>query len=488
VIGCVASEQRVQYSPEGVDVGAGANVSPPLADLLRSHVGSRSSNAVEPAGIIVHRSREPEIRNADMLLLVEHEVGRFKIAMNNPGGMGVLNCFGGLDGPCHGVGNADLTSGGEIGQIGTGKMLHDDEAAVAGRDADPFDADNALMIQSLDDAGFPQKPSHGCLVPVKRLPQELDRDLAAGRPLAVLIGYISLFFLDEPAKHGFKREHSAAVLGGAGIALFGTMLLGSLYMWTAYYVERFTITGSVISIRSMLQNCQFDISELQALKWQNYPAGGGIRFRILGSKARLDLNGYSESDRLRIVRALRGLVPSDVQEGWPMFCHKVALPLRDGKPSIVRREPNATFYPINRKRYDRILIVALPLSVALAIGFWLRLKLWEFAAMPFLVIAAWLLLRFNVPAKGRTETRLTSTSHGMASIIGMGGVVLSQLLMIGLALLGVDKSIACWTGLAVLLATFPPMLFFLHKADKQRRIGDEQAAELAPLEWMEGGQ
>jgi hypothetical protein len=91
------------------------------------------------------------------------------------------------------------------------------------------------------------------------------------------------------------------------------------------------------------------------------------------------------------------------------FCHKVALPLRDGTPSIVRSQPGAKLCQITRERYDRMFRVALPLSVILAIGLWLRLNLWQFATLPFLVVAAWLLLRFNVPAEGRAETRLSST-------------------------------------------------------------------------------
>jgi hypothetical protein len=58
--------------------------------------------------------------------------------------------------------------------------------------------------------------------------------------------------------------------------------------------------------------------------------------------------------------------------------------------------------------------------------------------------------------------------------------------MVGLALLGFGKSVACWTGIVVLLASFPPMFYYLHKADKQRMNGDEHAAEGAPSDWEEG--
>lgn len=304
--------------------------------------------------------------------------------------------------------------------------------------------------------------------------------------LAAMLGYISIFYIKEPAKHGFKGPQSIAFVGWMGIAVFGTMTLASIYMWAAYYVERLTINGTTLSIRSIFQNRQFDISEIQFLKWRIHPFGGSILFRTQGSKTRLDLHGFSKDDRLRIIRALHNLVPSHVQEGWPLFCHKVALPLRDGKPSIVRADPSAEYFTITRKRYDRMLFVGLPLSVALAVVLWVSLNLWQFTALPFLVIVAWFLLRFDVPAEGRPQVRLASTLQGRGQIIGWSAVVLSQLLMIGLALAGVGKSIACGVTLVVLLLAFPPMLFLFHKADKQRRIADERAAEPASLEWELG--
>lgn len=151
--------------------------------------------------------------------------------------------------------------------------------------------------------------------------------------LAAVLGYSTIFFLEEPAKHGFKGEDSVAFVGWMGIAVFGTMLLVSIYIWAAYYVERFTINGTTLSVRSMFQNRRFDACDIQSLRWRVYPKGGSIRFRILGCNARLDFDGYENHDRLQIIRALRELVPSEMQEGWPIFCHKVALPLGDGKPS-----------------------------------------------------------------------------------------------------------------------------------------------------------
>lgn len=302
--------------------------------------------------------------------------------------------------------------------------------------------------------------------------------------LVALIASSSIFFLDDPAKQGFKGEHSVAVVGGMSVAVSGIMVLMSIYIWAAYYVERLTINGTMLSIRSMLQNRQFDVSELACLKWRVYPIGGSIKFSVLGSTARLDLYGYDKEVRLQIIRALRELVPPRIQEGWPMFCHKVALPLKDGKPSTSRVDPTADYFTITRSRYDRMFKFGFPISVVLAIAVGMLSGLWQFAMLPVLVIAAWLLLRFNVPTEGRAEPRMSSTPQGRGQLIGWGAVVGAQLVMIGLALFGVEKSIACTIGCVIMLLAFPPMLYFLNKADKQRKTDDERGAESAEEEWL----
>lgn len=235
--------------------------------------------------------------------------------------------------------------------------------------------------------------------------------------LAAAFVYLSIFFLEEPARHGFQRENSVVIVGSMGLIVFGAMLFLSVYVWAAYYVERFTVDGTKLALRSMLQNRQFEVSEIKGVLWRRYPNGGTILFHLPDGKARLDLDGYSKDDRIRIIRALHDLVPAQVQEGWPMFCHAVALPLRDGKPAIVRADPSAKLTTITRRRYDRMLMVGLPLSIAVAIAFWAGLNLGQFFALPVLVFGAWLLLRFNVPREGSNEVQLLDSARGRASTL-----------------------------------------------------------------------
>jgi hypothetical protein len=299
--------------------------------------------------------------------------------------------------------------------------------------------------------------------------------------LAALAGYSSLLFLAEPGRHGFRDKPSAMVVGGFGIVVFGSMLLMSLYMWASYYATQFSIDGTTLMLRTLLRNRQLDVGELKSLKWRPHPHGGSVVFRTLSSKASLRFDGFKAADRLKIIRMLRDLVSDQIQEGWPLFCHKIALPLRDNKPAIARSEPNAKFCAITRRRYDRSLLVALPLSIALAVGMGLIWNLWQFCVLPFLVVGAWALLRWNVPADGRRETRLTSTSQGWGMLVGWGGIVCSQLLTIALALLGYSKATSCWVGIIVLLTIFPPMFYLMHKSERKQK--GTQATDLALIEW-----
>jgi hypothetical protein len=131
-----------------------------------------------------------------------------------------------------------------------------------------------------------------------------------------------------------------------------------------------------------------------------------------------------------------------------------------------------------------MLVFALPLSAALAAFLWRWLSDWRLVLLPLLVIGAWLLLRYQVPPEGRAEVRLTSTSTGRAQLFGWLTIVTSQCAMVGLAWLGFNKSLACGTGLVLAVTAFPPFIYLLVKADKQRRLAEEEAAKSAPIEWQ----
>jgi hypothetical protein len=307
--------------------------------------------------------------------------------------------------------------------------------------------------------------------------------------LLAILAFSSPFFLKNAGQQGFNDKHEV-IVAVMGIALFGTMLLLAVYTWAAYYVEHFDINGTRLYVRSTFQNCQFDVSELKRLRWREYPRGGRIDFQLLGSKARLDLHGYSQNDSLRIIQALREIVPPQIQEGWPLFCYKVALPLRDGKSPLRNKpatvEPSAKTCLITRRRYDWMLVVTLPLSIAVAVVLWKRLDDWRLFTLPLLVIGGWALLRYKVPPEGRTAVQLTSTATGRAQLLAFCGIGAAQCALVGLRWMGIDKSLACWTFCLIILPVLPVVMYMLAKEEKRQKNAEQEAAKTAPIEWERG--
>jgi hypothetical protein len=295
-----------------------------------------------------------------------------------------------------------------------------------------------------------------------------------------VIGYGSLFFVDEPTAHGFKSDRAAAVMATFGVILFSVFFLLSLFTWASYHVEQFSIEGTRISLRSVVRNLSFDAEDLHKLSWQT-PLGRAIAFQTAMGKAKLDLTNYERAARLQIIRLLRDLVPKERQERWPEFCQRVALPLRDGVPARARANPLIPVTTITRSRYDRLFIAALPVVTAAAVSLGLTLGFWQLLLLPFVMAGFWLLLRLSVPPEGRRFVCATRLQ-----LIGALSMPLSMVTLIGLRLAGFEKPAACWVALAVMLPAVIPMMRQLLQDESRRRAEDELASATAPSEWDAG--
>lgn len=181
---------------------------------------------------------------------------------------------------------------------------------------------------------------------------------------SIVIGlYLWLALAMGPAAEAAKI--SIAVLG---LVVFGPMLFGALCLWRAYYVERLTIDGRLITLRSLTQSHHFDLSEIQSLAWSTYPRGGSLRMELPGSKARLSLHGYAPHDRQAIIALLHTIVPRPRQQNWPKFCHRIAIPLRDGyfpdtqAPSLEQQQRDA-----KRRQQIRTIVLIVTMSGILSI-------------------------------------------------------------------------------------------------------------------------
>jgi len=169
-----------------------------------------------------------------------------------------------------------------------------------------------------------------------------------------------------------------------------------------------------------------------------------------------------------------------------MFCHKIALPLRDRVPSTVRVDDSVKLVPLNRKRYDHLLFIVFPptLLAALALG-WSR-KSWHFVVLPVAVLGFWLLLRFSIPKEGRQDVNLLFSPTGRAQLLIFSVLITFQLLLLCLALVGVEKGIACGIVLGVFLVALIPLLRALHKGVRHQQVTELQGAATANEAWQNG--
>jgi hypothetical protein len=207
---------------------------------------------------------------------------------------------------------------------------------------------------------------------------------------------------------------------------------------------------------------------------------------VFGRTTRLDLHGFGQENRLQIIRIVRNLASASSQEDWDMFCHKIALPLRDGKLPMERIEDSVETVLVTRRRYDRLACLFIPLSVAVSVFLWWRFALPQFFVFPPSVVGAWLLLRFNVPKEGRSTPKVTSFAAGRAQLAGLSTVVLAHLLFLSMLLAGFGKNVACTVTSIFLVAGMVPFFVWQVRADKERKARDLRGAETAGAEWQRG--
>jgi hypothetical protein len=293
----------------------------------------------------------------------------------------------------------------------------------------------------------------------------------------------SIFVLKNPKQHGFNGEHSVLLVGGMGLIVYGFFLLLSLYILATYFVERFSIRGTTLSLQTVLRNHRFEVSDLEGLIWKRY-GGGRVVFRCQHAKSCLDISGYLIEDRLRVVSALRDLVPHDRQEGWPEFCHHVALRLRSFMETQTQRELMPGQMRITRSRYDRMAMIAVPSSVILAVAVGLGTGRWQFLVLPALLIGFWALLRSMIPQSGLVERRLTATPSGRAFTFYYLMFLFPPITGAALLVWGVEKSIARAVMLVSMTISAVPALYFCYKEDKKRRVADEAGVRTAPERWL----
>jgi hypothetical protein len=311
--------------------------------------------------------------------------------------------------------------------------------------------------------------------------------LCAAVFFAATLGYGTLLFLQNAVAQGFKSNHHAAVMGYFGVALFGTMLVFSLLMIAEYWFVRFSVDGSHLNIRTLLQNITFDASDVQELRWNVHRR---LRLRTPLTKAALDLRDFRHEDRLTIIRVLRALIPRGKLLGWEEFCHHVALPLREDLPATATSgEPNGADTSdrilITRRRYDRLAWILLPTSVIVCALLWRVYDMPQIFVLPFVLILMWLVLRFSVPKNGYWMESMFTTKRRLGRTIALLSIPITVVLMAIVRLIGFGNDASCTAGLFVIAPGMVAVIYDAWKTDKERRLRDAEQLPNSLKRWDE---
>lgn len=306
--------------------------------------------------------------------------------------------------------------------------------------------------------------------------------------LVVVLGYGSLIFVDDGKSFGFKSNNHAAAMGYVGVVLFGTMLIGSVLIAATYFVLKLTLDAQVVRLRSLFRNCEFDMADVSQLKWKRTRR---LRFTTPATSVSLDLRDFNRPDSLAIIREFRSMIAADKQVGWDVFCHHVAIPLRDNFPDTAsaKRFPqpaDPSYVLITRRRYDQFALVIIPLSLAVSVLLWWRRAWPEFVALPFMLFLFWLLLRFSTPINGCYIESLFKGKRNKYLLLGVSTIPLSVITIAVFRLSSFTKDQACSAGLVIAGVGLPLVIFGSFKSGKARRAHDAEQIPNSLKKWEEG--
>jgi hypothetical protein len=307
--------------------------------------------------------------------------------------------------------------------------------------------------------------------------------------LAATIGSASPLFLKDPARHGFNRPHSAAITAALGISVFGARSLLCVYLLAAYQIELVSLADDAIVIRSTFQNRRFGPGDVDELRWRIAPAAGRVALLCGGRKTVLDLGGFRPADRLQMIRRLHKMLSEERQTGWPLFCHLIALPLRDGISPKQRVHPAApefrpdSFVFVTRRRYDLQLAGALPVSLAFATVYWWRAQSAAMFALPPFVMLYWALLRSSVAPEGQRHARLTRPGIGRPILVAIVSLLASLPCVFLLPLFGLSWNMAALIGGMLCTPSFLLLFRWAIRDGNQQTRDNLIGAASAPACW-----
>lgn len=249
--------------------------------------------------------------------------------------------------------------------------------------------------------------------------------------------------------------------------------------------EELSIVDGQITQRGVIRIKEINLCSLTAVCWRLAPQGGSLVLTTATDKVRIYLDNFEPEDRVWLIRYFRSEVPALLQDGWKLFCHKIALPLRD-KRKRSHADPGIGNVRITRKKWDWYFAPAFVLFAVLGVVEYWYLEQPRMLAQPVVVIGLWLLTRFMTPREGLVAERITARPETVGYLVFLAcwlGVAVAGVVLFGIW--SPPTPAAAIIGVTALVLWFAVLFWRCFQVDRVRRKRDETNAAASIRRWSE---
>lgn len=266
------------------------------------------------------------------------------------------------------------------------------------------------------------------------------------------------------------------------MAMFFGLFWGAwscLAIWhlLAYWRERLSIADDVIQ-RGVIRTQTILFDEIEKLIWK--PSPPQVRLIAETTRAKIHLTNFAEADQLWLIRQLQQRIPNTVQEGWGLFCVKVAVPLCKNDTECLAPGQVA----VTRKRWAWYFLPTTLLFAILGIVLSMTLGLHRMLSAPLPILALWALLHFSTPRKGLAVTRIHAepgSSRFLLFLLFWGGVALAGSFVLFAVNPRFPPTFVWLTSGGILW--FAVLIYKAIQVDRLRQRSDEDRIPMALTEW-----
>ncbi len=281
------------------------------------------------------------------------------------------------------------------------------------------------------------------------------------------------------------RRVLAATLAGL---FWGGWTLAAACYWRFYRIHELRLDDDQITSRGHFRTRSVALEEITNCKWRP-TTDFSIKLAAPRGGLWIHLDPYNSEDRLTLIRFLRHRLPPDKQEGWELFCHKVALPLAKPEPTDQGGPPPPGHVRMTRRTWDCYFLPAIAVAVVGgAIAAW-----WSdtprFLAAPLGFVFLWLAMRFMTPKKGMVAPRIQSdpTRWAFLKFLGLWFLVAVAWFFCDFNYLA-GKPAGTVVGIGLYVAWFAILLWRAGAADKARFDYERPDREASTQAWEEQGE